>query len=267
MTTSAAPRHRPSDSAADESAVLGERQAARFFWTVLILATGASVAGNVAHAVLNAPASTVLVGAAAALVPPTVLLGATHSVALLVKTRASNGFTYWCALLMTLALALCAFVLSFDALQSLALTAGIDRKFAWLWPLVIDVSIAQATMALLSLTRRRRTSLPSAAHSARPVGAKAIASSGDRAVTRTSSPPLVELHDAAAESRWRDIAEALVRERRTKIEPAVVARVLAMTEARTPPSTIGRRLNVHHSAVRRIQEAARELSRTPVPGL
>jgi hypothetical protein len=177
----------------------------------------------------------------------------------LVKTRASSGFTYWCALLTTLALALCAFVLSFDALRALAITAGLDHRFAWLWPLVIDVSIAQATMALLSLTRRRRAAPPKA-HSARAAAAKAVAGNGHHPVARES--PLLELHDAATESRWSHIAEALVRERRTRIEPAVVAKVLAMTEAQTPPSTIERRLNVHHSAVRRIQEAAAELSRT-----
>jgi hypothetical protein len=71
---------------------------------------------------------------------------------------------------------------------------------------------------------------------------------------------LSEFHDAPAEERWTDIAQALVREKRTKIEPALVAKVLAMTAAHTPPSTIGRRLNVHHSAVRRIQEAAAGLS-------
>jgi hypothetical protein len=52
-----------------------------------------------------------------------VLLAATHSIAVLVCTRA-GGFTYRCALLMTLALASCAFVLSFDALRSLATNRG-----------------------------------------------------------------------------------------------------------------------------------------------
>ena len=52
-----------------------------------------SVTGNVAHAVPHAPAGTVALAAGAALV----LLAATHSVAVLVRTRA-GGFTYWCAL-------------------------------------------------------------------------------------------------------------------------------------------------------------------------
>lgn len=55
----------------------------RFFWTWLLLATGVSVAGNVAHAVLTAPAGFVRLEAAAAMVPPAVLAGSTHSVALL----------------------------------------------------------------------------------------------------------------------------------------------------------------------------------------
>jgi hypothetical protein len=58
-----------------------------------------------------------------------VLLAATHSVALLVRTRA-GGITYWCALAMTLALAACAFVMSFEALRSLAITLGLPDSIA-----------------------------------------------------------------------------------------------------------------------------------------
>ena len=58
---------------------------------------------------------------------------------------------------MTLALAACAFVLSFDALRSLAITLGLPVSIAWLWPCAIDVAIAQATLCLLSLSRRGGT--------------------------------------------------------------------------------------------------------------
>ena len=51
------------------------RGAVRFFWIWLIPATSVSVAGNVAHAVLTAPSATVRLAAAAAVVPPAVLLG------------------------------------------------------------------------------------------------------------------------------------------------------------------------------------------------
>ncbi|WP_307857409.1 DUF2637 domain-containing protein [Mycobacterium sp. SM1] len=117
------------------------------------------MAGNVAHALLavqgHAP-----IAATAAVVPPAVLLGSTHGVALLVRTR-TVGATYWCALAMTAMLAVCAFVLSFDALRTLALTwAGFSPATAWLWPLAIDLSIAQSTLALLALsgTPRRTAS-------------------------------------------------------------------------------------------------------------
>lgn len=258
MTRPPAPQHHFTRRSDGGPAVADERRAVRFFWTALILATGASVAGNVTHAVLNAPASTVTVAAAAALVPPTVLLGSTHSVALLVRTRANNGFTYWCALLMTLALALCAFVLSFDALRALAITAGIEPGHAWLWPLVIDVSIAQATLALLSLTRSRRSSATLSTTTRPPVAPAAHPSASKSVNGAVTARPA---GGAVPESHWSDVAHALVRDRRTKIEATVVAKVLALTEAQTPPSTIGRRLNVHHSAVRRIQVAAAELSR------
>jgi hypothetical protein len=131
------------------------KRATRFFWCTLILATGASVAGNVAHAVLTHPEHAPI-AATAAVIPPAVLLGATHGVALLVRSR-THGATYWCALAMTVMLAGCAFVLSFGALRALALTwAGFPPETAWLWPLAIDLSIAQSTLALLALTRAPR---------------------------------------------------------------------------------------------------------------
>ena len=119
-----------SDIDIDTEAARQRRGAARFFWTWLIVATSMSVAGNVAHAVLHAATGTVALAAGAALVPPLVLLAATHSIAVLVRTRA-GGLIYWCALLMTLALASCAFVLSFDALRSLAVFLGLPEAIAW----------------------------------------------------------------------------------------------------------------------------------------
>src|SRR6185312_11184682 len=105
-----------SDLGIDTEVARQKRGAARFFWMWLITATAMSVTGNVAHAVLHTDSGTVALAAGAALVPPLVLLAATHSIAVLVRTPA-GGTTYWCALLMTLALAACGFVLSFDALR------------------------------------------------------------------------------------------------------------------------------------------------------
>lgn len=286
MTTAQPSRHRPTQ----DRPPVAEIRAVRFFWAVLILATGASIAGNVTHAVLHAAASTVTIAAAASLVPPSVLLGATHSVALLVKTHAGNGFAYCFALSMTLALAVCAFVLSFHALRGLAITAGIDPQLAWLWPLVVDLSIAQATMALLALTGRPRRpcqtgELPRSAgnepaptsRDAGPAAAKSIgrlhqastASPNGRAHTQRAAVSAAAEGPAAtersademlSEPRWRKVADSLVRERRTRIDAETVIKVLALADAHIPPSTIARRLKLHHTSIRRIQKAAVELA-------
>lgn len=51
----------------------------------------------------------------------------------------------------TFALALGAFLLSFGALQDLARLAGIPDGQAWLWPLIVDGVILQATISVVAL--------------------------------------------------------------------------------------------------------------------
>ena len=227
----------------------GVAAASRFFWLWLFTATSMSVAGNVTHAIINAPRGAVALAAAAAVVPPAVLLGSTHSVALLVKTR-RLGASYWCALLMTIALAGCAFVLSFDALRDLAMSLGFHPDTAWLWPVAIDVSIAQSTLALLTLTPRHRGGCPARVNSAADAAGDA---------RRTSAAADTRPTSAARESaaQWKPTAEGLVRSGVTSKDPDVVAAILAAHAAGTPPSTIGRHQNVHHSTVNRILSAAR----------
>lgn len=138
------------------------QHAARFFWGVLAFGTVTSISGNVAHAILHAQGESRLmlcVAAAVALIPPAVLLLATHSVSLLVRTR-SSGWVYWVAVAITVALAAFAFRLSFDALKELAIGTGVRDGIAWLWPLSVDLTIAQATVALLSLSRPRAERQP-----------------------------------------------------------------------------------------------------------
>jgi hypothetical protein len=257
------------------SALMRERRgAARFFWTWLIVATSMSVTGNVAHAVLQAPAGAVALAAGAALVPPVVLLAATHSVALLVRTRA-GGLTYWCALAMTLALAACAFVLSFDALRSLAVTLGLPDSIAWLWPCAIDVAIAQATLCLLSLSRpggdvmlaeaiADRAEPVTKAHLDRTASPIAHRVGNGEPAERTAPPDrnghrvepvTIAPKDPAAVGRWMSVAESIVQEGITSKDPALVATILAQREAGMPPSTIGRTFKVHHTTVGRILSA------------
>ncbi|MCV7100893.1 MULTISPECIES: DUF2637 domain-containing protein [Mycobacterium] len=207
------------------------RRAVRFFWSTLIAAAGASVAGNIAHAVLAEPGHA-LIAAAAAVVPPAVLLGSTHGVALLVRTR-TVGATYWCALAMTVMLAACAFVLSFDALRALALTwAGFSPATAWLWPLAIDLSIAQSTLALLALsgTPRRGGGARNGAallHNGFPLHSL-DAPPEDTQSARTP--------DAAYD--WSAKADELIRAGVTRINRDKAATVLAELASGTAPSTI-----------------------------
>jgi hypothetical protein len=259
------------------------RGAAQFFWMWLVVATSMSVTGNVAHAVLHAEAATVALAAGAALVPPLVLLAATHSIAVLVRTRA-GGLTYWCALMMTLALASCAFVLSFDALRSLAVTLGLPPAIAWLWPCTIDVAIAQATLCLLSLSRPaaaapvkdvavesvsssevshnqvagiepvrpQRLARPAGSAAQRNVASVDVPVNGDE----KSASAMVSLVDTADIERWQPLAESIVRDGVTSKHPQLVATILAQREAGVPPSTIGRHHKVHHTTVGRILSAA-----------
>ena len=329
------------------SAVDDCRRAGTFFLGWLILAAAMSLSGNVGHALLIARSETRWLAALAALVPPTVLLAATHSATWLVRAR-SVGWVYWVALALTAALALGSFALSFDALRSFAVMLGIRESMSWIWPAVIDVAIAHATLCLLSLTRpkraktshaveakpeatpsstsahtggyiaqgeteqmvedrpqsllpnpmrssaRARTSetqagpMPkressstyasafapaavrhghpptdSGADGQRPLG-RALRAVPARAVT--SALPASELcTETGVESTvesWRPMAESLVREGITTKEPDLIAKILADNAAGTPPSTIGRRHEVHHTTVNRILSAAEQLAET-----
>ena len=255
------------------------RGAVRFFWVWLIVATGVSVAGNVAHAVLTAPVGTVRLAAAAAVVPPAVLLGSTHSVALLVRAH-RVGLHYWCSLAMTFALAGCAFVLSFDALRDLAVALGMPPDRAWLWPVAIDVSIANSTLALLSLAppraappadhggaaTRNTPSKPAAAGSHRMDASDPVPAPGGARVT-SARPALAAVPDGAVDSvdpamliAWQSTADELVRSGVTSKDPQVVAAVLAEHAAGTSRGTIGRRLAIHHQTVGRILAGAEGLT-------
>lgn len=230
------------------------RAAVRFFWGWLIVGTAASVAGNVTYAVLNAPNGITTLAAVAAVVPPVVLLGSTHSVALLVKAR-RNGSAYWSALAITLALAGCAFTLSFDALTALATHLGMAADRAWLWPCAIDLSIAQSTLALLALTapmRRSGAGPASVGEAAERAPGPRSGGPGTRGARQAPTAEQAEPPHPGAVARWQSTARSLVESGVTQKDPGVVAQILAEHAAGTPPSTIGRRLDVHHSTVRRI---------------
>jgi uncharacterized membrane protein YidH (DUF202 family) len=69
--------------------------------------------------------------------------------------RRSLAFTRVAAVLITVGIGAASFVLSFAALRDLASRAGIPGQLAWLWPMIVDGTILQATMAVVALTGHR----------------------------------------------------------------------------------------------------------------
>ncbi|MFD4440745.1 DUF2637 domain-containing protein [Nocardia sp. NPDC058519] len=65
----------------------------------------------------------------------------------------SSGMRWarWSAVLVLIGIGAAAFRLSFAALQDLAIMGGTTRGLAWLFPVIVDGTIVQATMAVIAL--------------------------------------------------------------------------------------------------------------------
>ncbi len=243
-------------------------RAVRFFWTWLILATWVSLAGNVAHACLTAEPGTRWLAACVAAVPPSVLLLSVHGLAVLAKATAS-GAVYRAAVTATGALAVGAFILSFVALRDLAVIAGIRPELAAVLPLVIDLAIGVATLALVAVgdkpVRRTRNATRSAGATAAP---SAITATSRRDVT-TATPAAAAMTDRenatasatesavpSADDPNRELAAELVAEKATRQSVETVAAILAAHEQGDPLNRIAKQVGVHHTAVSRIVGAA-----------
>ncbi|WP_051164657.1 DUF2637 domain-containing protein [Nocardia testacea] len=144
-------RTTPVHGAAPAASARGPR-AHTFFWAVLITAAAVSITGNATQALLH-DTQVPAIAAVVAVIPPLALLAAVHGVSVLSRAHAHARGTYRLATAMTVLIAAGAFWLSFTALRSLAITAGIPPGEAWLWPVIIEGSMSQATVALLSLAR------------------------------------------------------------------------------------------------------------------
>jgi hypothetical protein len=139
-------------------------RAARFFWGLLIGATMISLTGNIAHAVLPLlPRVVIQIGAAA--VPPIALLAAVHGIALAVRAGASGRVYCW-AVSAVAGIGVGAFALSFLALRDLMVVIGYSAATAWIFPAIIDTTVAVSTLMLVALgekpARRSRTVATSA---------------------------------------------------------------------------------------------------------
>lgn len=217
---------------------LATRKAVRWFWVVLVGATLISVSGNAFHAWFNATSVPPVGAAAVATVPPLVLLASCEGIRLLIRARKLSSAANIMTLAVTTLLAVVAFVLSFDALRDLAMRFGVRHSLAWLWPIAVDATIAQATMALLTLSRRA------------PETAASMTSS-EVLLDELDDEPISDLSEDSR-SRIGDTAAALIRAGVTTLPLPVVATMLEQNAAGRSPAQIADHIGGHRSTVTRL---------------
>jgi len=231
-----------------------------FFWCVLIASATVSVTGNAVHAVLHASAPPI--AGAVAVVPPIALLTAVHGVTVLQRKQVRSTAAHRLAVVLTVLIAAGAFWLSFTALRSLAELAGIPHSQAWLWPLIIEGSMTQATVALISITQppHDTSTAPEATASAGPTTVlNALPESSgtlvDEDAVRTTEATV------AGTTSWNDIAAVIcARDPARRRDPDEVAHILALHHAEGLTATeIAERTHRSRSTVSRILTRARAL--------
>ena len=248
-----------------ELAARHHRRAVSFFWAWLIGATLVSLAGNITHALLASPPNLRWVAAAVAMVPPTVLLCAVHGIAVLARTTAS-GVMYRTSVAATAALAVGAFLLSFVALRDLAVVAGIAPGLAAVLPLVIDLAVAVATAALVAVgdkpARRARNATPTTPSGATHPAIRTASPGRPSTVSNRAVPaPPVALSAAptatpAGSDATARVAAELVAAKVTRQPVETVEAILEAHQNGHPLNRIAANLRVHHSAVKRVLDAA-----------
>lgn len=230
----------------------------RFFWFVLTLASLASIAGNGAHSWvatdLMVPRQMAI---AVAVAPPVVLMLSIEGLSLLVRSLRRSAVTFWCTVAMTVFLAAGAFVLSFEALRDLAVRNGIPEQLAWIWPMIIDVTIAQATLALVTLSQPEPADLIAESELV-PVQEETASESAPRTDRRDAELVFAGACELtkADDADYARLAEDVLRARRIRQSPETVKQVLAMGEDGVKVNEIATRTDLHHSTVRRILGAA-----------
>ncbi|MET7770187.1 DUF2637 domain-containing protein [Nocardia sp. NPDC005366] len=269
-----------------------ETSAIRFFWGELLLVAAMSIAGNIVHAWLNAPAGKQWVAAFVASFPPIALLAATHGVGLLVRAQNKARLAYWAVVGLTAAIAAIAFRLSFDALRELSIQVGMSEHLAFLFPLIIDGAIGQATVALLVLARTDRTdpepvvrTEPEPVH--RPESVRTVSVREVHTETRSTTdelttprdhqeletgpanqieapPQQVRIEAVRTVDRWISVAERVCgSDPAGRRDPATVATILRLKyEQGWSHAQIAEQIEVSKSAVTRTLAAAQEYTET-----
>ncbi|WP_242657570.1 MULTISPECIES: DUF2637 domain-containing protein [Mycobacterium] len=232
-----------------------------FFWMWLLFATVVSIGGNVIHAWMTAPAPHLkLLAATAAAVPPAILLGSTHSVALLIKNR-RHGYrrvdaaVLGAALLLMAGVAGCAFAMSFVSLRDLMILVGMSARTAWLWPIGVDMSLICSTLALLTLASP-------------PNGREGVDVPAGVTVPRSPGPaPVSSGPQTQAERRlwWESIA-SVVREQNNDVRkiseipaPQLAEILHRLYDKKDSKRAVCAEYDLHHRDVRTITHTAEEV--------
>lgn len=256
---SAVPAHvepTPEVNKAEEAAERAREVAIRFFIGWLVFSTSISIGANTIHAWLTAPPDMKVLAAGVAAVPPLLLLGATHTLAMMIKTRRRyrviDGFVLVVVLVLAVIVAACAFALCFYAVRHFVVMLGTDSDVAWLWAIGVDVSIVISTLALLVI------SLPYVAEESRA-----------RTFTPAHWPesPAVRalyLDALAAAVREQNITVPSIAELDVKQVKQILTRLADPTDS---VRAIGRDMDgLHRRNILTIEESAQQLMQvTPLP--
>jgi hypothetical protein len=246
-----------------EIAQRSHHRAVRFFWCFLIAATTVSLVGNVAHAVLPyIPQVVIHIGAAA--VPPIALLAAVHGIALAVRAGASGRIYRW-AVGAVAVIGVGAFAVSFLALRDLMQVIGYSSATAWIFPAIIDTTVAVSTMMLVALGDKpvRRTHAvaapdrkftPRGPHSVRTDRIAASAKSAPTGHARR--PTFADGTRADAAADHAALAQALVDAGATTKPARVVVSILSAHADEAALNRIASNVGVHHKTVSKIIDAA-----------
>ena len=258
-----------------------EVSAIRFFWGELLLVAAMSIVGNALHAWINAPAGKEQLAAFVASFPPLALLAATHGVGLLVRAKNKSRLAYWAVVVLTSAIAAVAFRLSFDALRGLSMQVGMSEHLAWLFPIIVDGAIGQATIALLVLARTDHSTDdepvrtdPEPVHNPEPVRTVSVrevqTKNYSRATELATQPVLPEIEPVErttiaptdAHDRWTEIAQSVCSaDPAGRRDPDKVATILRLKfDEQWSHSRIAEHVELSASTVTRTLTAANELT-------
>jgi hypothetical protein len=255
--------------------------ARRFFWMLLILATATSLYGNIAHAIGGTEGVNPnrVIGASIA---PVFLMALVHGVAHLARNTAS-GWAYGLVVALVGSVAAFAFAQSYGALTAFARDSHVLAP--GLTPLIVDATIGVSTFALVVLgekpTSRVRNPRPATPAPATPQ-VKAVAPTAT--ATHTAPPTATPNRDmqrgpapktattattkfrepASPENTLRpvsgdatsDLAAELVRDKATRQPVEIVRAVIAAHNNGDPLNRIAKDVDRHHTAVKRIIDAA-----------